>query len=128
MLIFEGLKQILVTFSAVTPPLLHKFLSASPIYEVIFKIWQPFHLIKVGRTENFTSNYPPKCGQTGRVTIFSAKNTQPFSLQSQVFYRARSPAAALSLCAPPIKDAARGTRFDPISLELIELQKSFTHQ
>ena len=85
MLIFDGLKQILVTFFAVTPPLLHKFLSASPIYEVIFKIWQPFHLIKVRRTENFTSDYPPKCGQTAHVTIFSAKNTQPFILQSQVF-------------------------------------------
>ena len=85
MLIFEGHLKVLVAFFAVTPPLLHKFLCASPIYEVIFKIWQPFHLIKVRRTENFTSKYPPKCGQTAHMTIFSAKNTQPFSLQNQVF-------------------------------------------
>ena len=54
-------------------------------YEVIFQFWQPFHFIKVCRTENFTSKYPPKCGQTAHMTIFPAKNTQPFSLQSQVF-------------------------------------------
>ena len=110
-----------MAFLAVTLPLLHKFLCASPIYEVIFKIWQPFHLIKVRRTENFTSDYPPKCGQTARMTIFSAKNIQPFSRQSQVFYRARSPAATLSLYAIPITDAARG--FWPITSKLLELQK-----
>ena len=76
-----------MAFFTRTPPLLHKISSDSPIYEVNFKNWHPFHLIKVRRTENFTSKYPPKCGQSGRMTIFSSKNTQLFSSQGQVLHR-----------------------------------------